>query len=290
MRDSAVLWRPSVDGVEVLHAHFRRHEYARHAHESTTVALVDSGAAAFAYRGENFVAPAGSAFVIDAGAVHTGRPANDQGYRYRVLYLDQAAIGPLLAGDHGVVEPLHFAETVVRDPRIARLLDRVHRVLVSGAEPLLQEQALLQVYVTLWQRSAHHAAGPTRSPGRRHQIVTMVRDYLEAHATDKVRLQDLAELTGSSPYSLVRTFSDSVGMPPHGYQTQIRIWHARRLLSAGVPPVSVANQLGFCDQPHLTRMFKKYTGVTPGQFIVGIQSDRHDPMIPIGFPVRPTGE
>jgi AraC-like DNA-binding protein len=100
-------------------------------------------------------------------------------------------------------------------------------------------------------------------------MVGLARDYLEAHAADKVLLRDLAARVGSSPYRLVRIFSEQVGMPPHAYQTQVRIRQARRLLAAGVPAESVAGQLGFCDQPHLIRTFKKYTGVTPTQFSLG---------------------
>ncbi|TWJ29447.1 AraC-like DNA-binding protein [Micromonospora sagamiensis] len=268
-----------MEGVEVLHAHFRVHEYTRHAHESTTVALVDSGAASFVYRGEHVVAPAGSTFVINAGAVHTGRALTDQGYRYRVLYLDQAALTPLLAGEPGLDGPLAFDETIVRDGRVAGLLDRAHRVLTAtGTEPLRQQQALLEVCHALRERFRGRArAGRVavddvgREVDHHHRAVALVRDYLEAHATDKVLLQDLATLTGVSAYRLVRIFSGTVGMPPHAYQNQVRIRRARRLLALGIPAANVATLVGFCDQPHLIRMFKKYTGVTPAQFVAGVR-------------------
>ncbi|MEV0326048.1 AraC family transcriptional regulator [Micromonospora echinospora] len=279
-RDTATLWRPGVDGVEILHAHFRVHEYTRHTHETTTVALVDSGTASFVHRGEHVVAPAGSTFVINAGEVHTGRSLTDQGYRYRVLYLDQAALTPLLAGESGLEDPLAFDETIVRDGRVAGLLDRAHRVLTApGTEPLRQQQALLEVCRAVQERfrgraRAGRAVGPEgagREVKNHHRAVDLVRDYLEAHATDKVLLQDLAALTGVSAYRLVRIFSGAVGMPPHAYQNQVRIRHARRLLAVGVPAANVATLVGFCDQPHLIRMFKKYTGVTPAQFVAGVR-------------------
>lgn len=267
--------------MEVLHAYFRLHEYARHAHESTTVALVDSGAASFVYRGESFVAPAGSTFVINAGAVHTGRALTEQGYRYRVLYLDQAALLPLLAGEPGLDRPLLYDETVVRDRGVAVLLDRAHRILAAdGTNPLRQQQVLLEVWLALRSRF-HGRDGTGRQTGgavgpasrHHHRMVALVRDYLEAHATDKVLLQDLANLTGISPYRLVRVFSGLVGMPPHAYQNQVRVRRARGLLAAGTPAANVATLVGFCDQPHLIRTFKKYTGVTPAQFVSGVRGE-----------------
>lgn len=269
-----MLWRPAVDGVEVLHAHFRVHEYARHAHESTTVALVDSGAAAFVYRGESFAAPAGSSFVINAGAVHTGQSLTEQGYRYRVLYLDQVALQPLLTDEPGLHRPLSYDETIVWDRRMAHLLDRAHRVLSeTEADPLRQQQTLIEVCRALRVRFHGRADADDQDPepGHHRRTVALVRDYLEAHATEKVLLQDLAGLVGLSAYRLVRVFTGLVGMPPHAYQNQVRIRRARQLLAEGIPASNVATLVGFCDQPHLIRMFKKYTGVTPAQFVAGVR-------------------
>lgn len=260
-------------GVEILHAHFRRHEYPRHTHETTTVALVDSGAASFAYRSQRFTATAGDAFVINPGEVHTGRPDTDQGYCYRVLYLDPAALAPLLADESGRDQTLRFDGIMSRDRRLAGLLDRAHAVFGGDAEPLRQEEALLDVCRGLPRYFDHSVTVPEQRNRRGgHRAVAMAREYLEAHAGDKVLLRDLAVRVGSSPYRLVRIFTDQVGMPPHAYQTQLRIRQARRLLAAGVPAETVAGQLGFCDQPHLIRTFKKYTGVTPAQFSVGARA------------------
>jgi AraC-like DNA-binding protein len=69
-----------------------------------------------------------------------------------------------------------------------------------------------------------------------------------------------------SPYGLAKTFSVEVGMPPHAYQTQLRVRLARRLLVGGTSPSVVATRSGFYDQAHLSKVFKRYTGVTLGQF------------------------
>src|SRR5262249_48700345 len=72
--------------VEVLHAHFVRHRYPRHAHDYPVVALVEGAAASFWYRGAQHTAGNGRVFVINAGEPHTGDPVLANGYVYRVLY------------------------------------------------------------------------------------------------------------------------------------------------------------------------------------------------------------
>ena len=57
-----------------------------------------------------------------------------------------------------------------------------------------------------------------------------------------------------------------MGIPPHRYLTGRRLDRARRMLLAGRRPAEVAVEVGFHDQAHLTRHFKRMLGVTPGAY------------------------
>ncbi|MEV6975938.1 AraC family transcriptional regulator [Kitasatospora sp. NPDC093806] len=277
--DRSVFLRPVV-GVELLHAYFRQHVYARHAHEGMTLALVDSGAAAFECAGRKHVVPSGSAFLIRSGEIHTGRGATPEGYRYRVLYLAPDA----LRGFAGVHESaVRFGNGVVEDRRLARALARAHEVLAAPApSALARDTALLRVGSALTGRAADglpgHGHGPGVGPlsvpspgpgrGRPTSAVRIARDYLHAAPETDIPLQRLAEVSGVGVHHLVRSFSATMGVPPHAYQIQLRVWRARSLLTEGRSLAEVAQTVGFYDQAHFTRVFKRYTGVTPGQFLL----------------------
>ncbi|MCP4688540.1 MAG: helix-turn-helix transcriptional regulator, partial [Desulfobacterales bacterium] len=62
--------------------------------------------------------------------------------------------------------------------------------------------------------------------------------------------------------------------PPHEYLTQVRIARAREMLKNGESIVSAAMDAGFVDQSHFTRIFKKFVGVTPGQYSRGKRGAR----------------
>ncbi len=54
-----------------------------------------------------------------------------------------------------------------------------------------------------------------------------------------------------------------MGIPPYAWLAQYRVNRARGLLDAGGRPAEVAAQVGFADQAHLTRWFRRVLGVTP---------------------------
>jgi AraC-like DNA-binding protein len=73
-------------------------------------------------------------------------------------------------------------------------------------------------------------------------------------------------MTGLSQFALLRAFRAATGLPPHAYLNQLRVRRARLLLDDGVPAADVAAQVGFADQAHLTRHFKRVVGVPPAAY------------------------
>ena len=92
------------------------------------------------------------------------------------------------------------------------------------------------------------------------------RHHLHERWDERVSLTELSQVAGLSRFELVRRFREQTDITPHAFQTDLRIAHARRLLSAGVAPAEVAAECGFADQPHLSRVFKRAVGVSPARY------------------------
>lgn len=93
--------------------------------------------------------------------------------------------------------------------------------------------------------------------------------FIQANYAHELSLNDMAEAVHLSPFHLARLFKQALGVSPHQYLIQVRVNSARSLLSAGSGEHSlaeVASAVGFSDQSHLTRHFKRVMGVTPSQF------------------------
>jgi AraC-like DNA-binding protein len=267
-RAQVKFWRaPALDGMELLHASYPAHAFPRHMHEEYVIGVMVGGMEALRHQGATHTAPAGSLLLINPGEWHTNYAVGETGFAYRTLYppveLVRHAAHEILGREHEA--PGLRGPVTAGDPEARRRLLELHVAIEQQASALEQETRFLAALAPLLARySRDPAALAPVSPERTY--VRQIRDYLEAHAAEEVSLAHLSGLTGLSRFHLLRAFREEVGVSPFQYQTQLRIARARRLLREGCPIAEVALEVGFVDQSHLTRKFKRWMGVTPGQY------------------------
>src|SRR5262249_28345662 len=111
--ESVRAWRPPVPGVsEVFHARFVTHAYPPHVHDTWNLFIVDAGAIRYDLDRHHHGASPGTVGVLPPHVVHDGRPADERGYRKRVLYLDTTILGDELIGR--AVDQPWFEDAVLR--------------------------------------------------------------------------------------------------------------------------------------------------------------------------------
>ena len=251
-------WRPRVPGVgEVLHAHFTEHAYPAHTHDLWTVLLVDTGGVTYDLDRTAHRAAPGSLTLLPPHVPHDGRAVRASGFDKRVLYLDERWLPLGLVGS-AVVRP------TIDDPALRRAVGRLHRVLETAGDELEAESQLAFVSRRLAQHLDHAVDVPRT--GREPELARRVRAVLDRDLVDVPTLDSLAVDLGAHPTQLIRAFGREHGIAPHRYVTGRRIDQARRMLLDGMAPAEVAVTVGFHDQAHLTRHFRRTLGVTPAAF------------------------
>jgi AraC family transcriptional regulator len=121
---------------------------------------------------------------------------------------------------------------------------------------------LLRNYCTTQPKLSNDADGLSKVK------LQQVREYINAHLHQDLKLVELAAIAQMSPHHFLRLFKRSMGVTPHQYILQCRIEQAKYLLQHSQLSIAkIAATLGFCDQSHLTRCFKRIAGVTPKQLL-----------------------
>lgn len=93
------------------------------------------------------------------------------------------------------------------------------------------------------------------------------KDLLHDRFTESLTLADIAQSVGVHPVHLAQTFHKYFKCTVGTYLRQLRVDFAcQQLVNSDAPLCQIALAAGFTDQSHFTRMFKRYVGVTPGQY------------------------
>ncbi|WP_210650613.1 AraC family transcriptional regulator [Nocardioides sp. SYSU D00065] len=251
-------WRPDVPGLtEVLHASFASHAYPMHTHDAWTVLMVDVGGVRYDLDRREHQTEPSRVILLPPHVAHDGRAASAHGFRKRVLYLDTGQLDVRRLGR--AVDQPDWA-----DPTLRRAVDGVHRAVQRPGDELEAESWLALVTARLGRRIAGADEGPT--DGRAPTLARRLRDLLDAHVVEGISLATASAVLGARPSHLVRAFGLEVGVSPHRYLVGRRLDLARRLLLAGERPGVVAVEVGFYDQAHLNRHFRRMLGVPPAVY------------------------
>jgi len=94
-----------------------------------------------------------------------------------------------------------------------------------------------------------------------------VRAFIEDNVGEHISLEDLARVAGVSRFYFARRFRLLTGESPMGYLLRLRIERAKGILRNDAARVcDIAVTLGFADQSHFTRAFRRMVGVPPSEF------------------------
>jgi AraC-like DNA-binding protein len=257
-------------GVGLLRAAFGTMSFPRHVHSELVIAVTEDGAGRCVTRGMSDVATSRSIMVFNPGEPHAGGVAGDAPWRYRGLYVADAAFKDIceIIGERPAATP-YFNDSVVNDTELAGLLLHAHRALETGDARLVREGLYLAGVAALVERHGRPRPSLPQTVAE-HGPVRRALDYMQANLACDLSINELAACAGLSPFHFVRCFRKTTGLPPHACLTQFRLNAARRFLGDGKSPAEAALAVGFYDQSHLTRHFKRTYGITPGQYAAAL--------------------
>jgi AraC-like DNA-binding protein len=261
------VWRPAdLPDVELHRGTSVDRPVPRHWHEEFQLCLIEDGEGDLTYRGARHLTPPASLFVIHPGESHANSSFTRAGCSYRTIFVAtdalQRAAAQVSRRDRGVP---FFPSTMIFASEVIARFRRLHVAFEEPASVLERETLLLNFSTDLLARFGEQRASFDPPPLKRTSV-ERAREYLAENYAENVALEQLAGLAGLSPFHFSRLFCEQFGMPPHAFQNQVRVARAKSLLLEGYAVARVAAQTGFADQSHLTRQFKRLTGVTPGHY------------------------
>ncbi|WP_394888697.1 AraC family transcriptional regulator [Mesorhizobium sp. AaZ16] len=267
--------RCAIAGIEAVEAE-TCHTFPRHTHEQFGIGVIHSGAQkSLSGRGMVEAGP-GDAITVNPGEVHDGAPIGDAGRSWRMLYFDPPLIVEAARDiSQGRTGTFEFTRPVIGDTRIATRFGALFSAMTAGgqaadgteATPAGAQASVAREEMTLMLLAEVMRDGNGFAPDRSIPApISAARSLIDEDPAAATTLADLARESGLSRFQVLRGFVKATGLTAHAYILQRRIAAARRLIAQGKPLAQAALESGFADQSHMTRMFVRTYGISPGAY------------------------
>jgi AraC-like DNA-binding protein len=234
--------------------------YEAHSHDEFSFGIIEQGIADYRNRHRTHRISTGDIVTINPADVHACNPEVGT-WSYTMLFVETKTMGQVQQeiSNNFTQDYTPFLNDLEKNT----LLRHRFRSLFSA---LQEETSALQAQHSFYEFiEASLAIEPqTREKARKAlPNLTRVREKLSDELGHTHQLEELAKEADMSRYQLLRAFKTQYGLPPHAYLMDERVKRAKVMLKAGQSISDIALSLGFSDQAHFQRQFKKKLAVTP---------------------------
>jgi len=266
------IWRSEGIG-EFHHVSNMVHPTSNIFHQSLALCFVERGAYNVRHGGVNYSVGAGALLVAQSGDITSGDNFDGRS-KYREFHCALTALETIAEeiGDRFRGGRI-FQSPFMCDKSLCRPFVRFHAKMDSNPSALESSSLWREFVGAMILRYGNRPAAILRL-GNEHCAVERVRDCLESCYAESLTLEELARIANLSPFHLVRVFRKEVGLPPHAYQTRVRLNRAKDLLAKDASIREAALSTGFFDQSHFTNHFRKVFGYPPGVYLKGLAPRR----------------
>lgn len=237
--------------------------YKEHFHETFSIGAIIQGEREYTNINESFVLKPNQLALVNPNTIHSCN--SNMSNEIYMLYLDKKWCYKIQKDIFSNIDEFIMIETkLINDNKKYNKFIALCKILFSNAFYIQKESLLIdfisELYLDLLKVNINNR-------DHSNNKIELIIDYLKININENLTLEDISKEFNLSTYYLTRLFKKRLNISLHSFFINLKIEKSKELLKKTENISSVALELGFFDQSHFHRNFKKIVAITPKDYL-----------------------
>lgn len=247
--------------------------FPNHFHDYYVIGFIENGMRCLSCKNQKYEIRKGNILLFNPNDNHSCIQRDESFFDYRGLNIKKEIMMNFTEEITGKKYLHVFSENVIFNEELNSCLRSLHQMIMNGSKEFEKEELLLFLISALVGQ--YGQPFEKTIPGCAKEIEKTCL-FMEQHYAEHISLSGLAEYSGLSKSTLLRSFIKSKGITPYRYLQAIRINKAKELLEKDISPLETAMLAGFSDQSHFSKFFNMFIGLSPATYRNIFRENRKD--------------
>ncbi len=247
--------------MEIKEGAWENYSIRNHSHDELQIGFVERGSSKIICKSLAFEMKADQAILIPPDIIHLCQPDEMSKFKFTIMYIAPHWFETAFRLNVSRLKP----QTTRFDSQTLKNKDRFIASFKSESDPLIMESmAIMFLGNFIFNSFDMQPIDPSSKQGKTE--LDRVKNFMDGNFKEQIQLDDLAQISGMSKFSLLRKFKTHYKLSPHAYLINQRINYAKQLLLNGKTVATTAVTCGFFDQSHFVKTFRQYVGIAPIEY------------------------
>lgn len=247
-----------LDGVSVTHGYNISNAFPLHFHSTYNLGIIELGQREFNYRGRETILKQNDIFIIQPFEPHSCKSIKNSSHSYKILSLN-------------LDTHYYFPQLIIHRPELLSTIREFHAI-AEYEKTSSKVKKLYNEIVTQLKTYSHESASANLNKEISLKI-RLTKQFIEDNCHRNISLKRMAHIACLSEFHFNRYFHKCYGLSPYAYYLVCKMKKSQKILLEQKSVIITTYDIGFFDQSHFIKLFKKHIGVTPGKYLKDNKDD-----------------
>ena len=244
------------------------YNYDEHFHETLSIGAIEEGRVEYIHQNDKFVLKPNELSIINPNIMHSCNPTEDEARTYHMIYLDTVwckGLQEMIFENVDCYIPIDKVQ--IKDKVLFDKYIKLNYLLLDNSIFYLEKEEKLQEYfIELFTKYCKIKEKKVLHIKNKESKIEKAKLYIENNCLNNLIIKDISDYVELSEFHFIKLFKQQLHISPHKYLLNCKINRAKVLLSKGMNTIDVAYEVGFYDQSHFSKVFKRYVAATPNEY------------------------